>query len=759
MNNKRSLISKIPNNRKLETSTKSDDDSDSDNSDSDMYSSGEESSEEEMEEYDDFKILVSCVLHGSGYKIKKNNNGKYDENIIDDVFVKLDPNKVGNDNVSINRNTIPFHLLMSNDDVHKTVDDMMFYLKDVKRGIQPRGMDSWFQYSETMKMKKMKIGKKKIIKKKRELQEKTHQQYKDIRDIFYFLSQDFPKNEVFFNESLSTELEKRKSTIEDEFWIKVVVYGSDEYGRWDEIGDEDDKAKLILANKQNYKINLLTDTGSPNDIPMKTFVENIHDKIKKFAIKYMKGLKDNIEITEDAHNNFMKKIKSDIEYKYVFHTCSPPNKIIISKPLNKYAKKNNPDLTSIRWKEVLLSMLIDVGRIFLYHKGLHNMSKKYQSEDMPDYMIEDDDNFREGNLNIMEYDDRQENYIKVTTYMRFIFLLQYFFRNPCCKNNCDTNFIKDNINKLINKFVDDNSKKVFQDYQPIHFLHYLLYQYTHLPYNTKGEQQDLVPGIMSSYVSNDYPNPKKRKDYHIFNAIVDKTNSLGSMIVGVDGEMGIKSNEIQNVNNESSVKTIKNVSHYFLDILHVDIVYDINKSRFDNHKYLIDIIRRDANNDFFKKLEKSVMNLNSANIENTEDGYFCAIMGGGLKGKKTRKRNRKKPKKTRRRKPKKSRRRKNKKTRRRKNKKTGGKKRRTRRKKGGKIPLKDVEEDWKENYFKRTNDPNPATQPSDDDEVVDPDAIRRDNAIRRDVEALALDASSDFEPGSDIDDSFGGSKD
>ena len=712
-----------------------------------------------MEEYDDFKILVSCVLHGSGYKIKKNNNGKYDENIIDDVFVKLDPNKVGNDNVSINRNTIPFHLLMSNDDVHKTVDDMMFYLKDVKRGIQPRGMDSWFQYSETMKMKKMKIGKKKIIKKKRELQEKTHQQYKDIRDIFYFLSQDFPKNEVFFNESLSTELEKRKSTIEDEFWIKVVVYGSDEYGRWDEIGDEDDKAKLILANKQNYKINLLTDTGSPNDIPMKTFVENIHDKIKKFAIKYMKGLKDNIEITEDAHNNFMKKIKSDIEYKYVFHTCSPPNKIIISKPLNKYAKKNNPDLTSIRWKEVLLSMLIDVGRIFLYHKGLHNMSKKYQSEDMPDYMIEDDDNFREGNLNIMEYDDRQENYIKVTTYMRFIFLLQYFFRNPCCKNNCDTNFIKDNINKLINKFVDDNSKKVFQDYQPIHFLHYLLYQYTHLPYNTKGEQQDLVPGIMSSYVSNDYPNPKKRKDYHIFNAIVDKTNSLGSMIVGVDGEMGIKSNEIQNVNNESSVKTIKNVSHYFLDILHVDIVYDINKSRFDNHKYLIDIIRRDANNDFFKKLEKSVMNLNSANIENTEDGYFCAIMGGGLKGKKTRKRNRKKPKKTRRRKPKKSRRRKNKKTRRRKNKKTGGKKRRTRRKKGGKIPLKDVEEDWKENYFKRTNDPNPATQPRDDDEVVDPDAIRRDNAIRRDVEALALDASSDFEPGSDIDDSFGGSKD
>jgi hypothetical protein len=689
------LSNETTNNKKL----KIEEDNSEDDSGSDMYSSGEESSgeessgeessgeessgeessgEEEIEEYHDFKILVSCVLHGSGYKIKKNNNGKYDENIIDDVFVKINPDKIGNGNVSIIRNTIPFHLLMSNDDVHKTVDDMMFYLKDVKRGIQPRGMDSWFKYSENTKMKRRKIGKKKIVEKKRELQEKTHQKYKDIRDIFYFLSQDFPKNEVFFNESLSTELENKKSTIEDEFWIKVVVYGSDEYGRWDEIGDEDDKEKLILANKQKYKINLLTDTGSPNDIPTKTFVENIHDKIKKFANNYMDTLKNKKEITEDAHNKFMERINSDIEYKYVFHTCSPPNKIIISKPLNKLAKKNNPDLTSMRWKEVLLGMLVDVGRIFSYHKGLHNMKKKYQGEDMPDYMIEEDDNFREGNLNVMEYDDRQENYIKVTSYMRFIFLLQHLFLGQCCRkdeNNCDTDFIQHHINKLINKFVDDNGNKVFQDYQPIHFLHYLLYQYTHLPYNAQSEPKDLVPGIMSSYVSNNNPNPKKHNDYHIFNTIVNKTNSLGSMIVGLsnDGEMGIKSNEIQNVNNELNVKTIKSVSKFFLNILHADIVYDSadNVSRFDNHKRLIDIIKREANNDFFKELQQSVINLNSVNVENTDegDGNLCIIMGGGLKGKKTRKRKPKKAKKTRRHKNKKLRRRKYKKTRKRKYKK------------------------------------------------------------------------------------------
>ena len=659
---------------------KADDSLSDDDSDDEVYSSSEEESseeeEEEEEEYHDFKILVSCVLHGSGYKIKKNSNGKYNDDIVNDVFVKLNKEKLNNNNVSIIRNTIPFHLLMSNQEVHQTIDDMMFYLKDVKRGTQPRLMGPWFKYSENVKEKTITIGKKKIIKKKRELREEKHQQYKDIRDIFYFLSQDFPKNEVFFNELLSSELENRKSNIDDEFWIKVAVYGSDEYGRWDEIGDEDDKDKLLLANKKQYKINLLTDTGSAKDIPMKTLVETIHNKVKSFANNYMDKLNKENDISEEAYNKFKEKMQGDIEYKYVFHTCSPPNKIAISKPLNALSKKNNPNLSSMRWKEVLLSMLIDVGRIFSYHKGLHNMKKKYQGEDMPDYMIEDDEAFREGNLNIMDYEDRQNNYIKITMYMRFIFLLQHIFLGNCCKkdgDNCDVEFMKNHIDKFTNKFLDENGNKVFQDFQPVHFLNYLLYQYTHLPYNAKGDAKDFIPGVMSSYMTNDNLNPTKRKDFHIFNKIIDKTKSLGSMIVGLadDGEMGIKSNEVRKVVNESNkeknVRTIENVSDYFLKILNVDIDYNNNISRFENHMHLINLIKENSNNEDFKTLLKSVISLNSANIENTSENNnkMCVVMGGSLKSKKTRKRKYKKPKKTR----KKRKHKKVKKTRRRKHKK------------------------------------------------------------------------------------------
>ena len=194
-----------------ESSSGSDSDSDSDSE----YESGSDSEDEEVV-YKKFMVLVSVVLHGGGYKFEKKND-KCIRSVIDDAFTTISDNEIS-DNINIIRNTIPFHVYMSTEDIHEVVDNYMFYLRDYSNLM--RKSDETLKHYENKKIKYT-HGKKKLPKIEHVYQEKDRSPYSSPEKVFYLVSQKFPKNEVFFNEILQTELMKRKFDEDPEFWIKV----------------------------------------------------------------------------------------------------------------------------------------------------------------------------------------------------------------------------------------------------------------------------------------------------------------------------------------------------------------------------------------------------------------------------------------------------------------------------------------------------------------------------------------------------------
>ena len=409
-------------------------------SEEDTYYSSQESidSEGDSSRYTDFAVLVSCVFHGSGYKIPYDTNtDTYNTTFLSDAFPKIE-----SDNISIIRNTLPYHLYMSNEDIHQTVDELMFHLKDYDTKGMNRNVGDLFKFNEDIKNGEPTSNGTLI-------QNNTHQKFQDVRKVFNYVSQKSPQGSPFFNEILSSELENNKQYINEEFWIKVKVFGKDaDEDKWEEIGMfTKEKDKELDKNKLRKSNTIIDELGETKNVKIKDFVKKFHKNIKIKAKEI--GLKDLKEYaTQDSIERF-EQMYDNLEYKYVFHTCSPPytvknqsarhpSRYFIKKRKAKRTHDNMSGTSSneeceMKWSDIFLSMLLDVGIITVYHRSLNEMKSDYSNKELPE--LEYDFQLKEGNLNIMDPEDRQQMYIKTTEYMKFIFYIQHIFKENDKFNN------------------------------------------------------------------------------------------------------------------------------------------------------------------------------------------------------------------------------------------------------------------------------------------------------------------------------------
>jgi hypothetical protein len=552
-----------------ESSSGSDSDSDSD-SDSE-YESGSDS-EDEGVVYKKFMVLVSVVLHGGGYKFEKKND-QCIRSVIDDAFTTISDNEIS-DNINIIRNTIPFHVYMSTEDIHEVVDNYMFYLRDYSKLM--RKSDETLIHYENKKIKYTR-GKKKLPKIEHVYQEKDRSPYSSPEKVFYLVSQKFHKNEVFFNEILQTELMKRKFDEDPEFWIKVSVFGKqDGLDIWEEIDAKKEKYKLLSKREKG---GLFDEFKGEKEITLKNFMIKFQPIIKNHANQYMTSL-----LGSDEYNHF--DINNIEEYKYVFHTCSPPN--VMTKDMKNQGIRQGPRLSQgqlcrLNWQTVFLNMLIYAGRIFVYHKGLDNRSKDYTKQRADTIDVVNRDHLNTGNLNIMDYDDRKELYITMTEFMKHIFIFQKTFN----EEEDDNGFIKTNMNSFKNKF------PLFKNYEPIHIFKYILHQVTNLPYDNEKPQ-----GVMSSYVGDGKGSiPDTRDKFPIVINIKNIAENFGSTVThfSKDGH-GILSTKREGLGRK---KTLTHISNYISNLLDYNKypVYDKSKSRFENHLNLIEEMGKQDNLD------------------------------------------------------------------------------------------------------------------------------------------------------------------
>ena len=623
-------------------------------------SQGSVDSEGDRSRYNDFAVLVSCVFHGSGYKIPYDTNtNTYNSTFLSDAFPKIE-----SDNISIIRNTLPYHLYMSNEDIHQTVDELMFHLKDFDTKGMNRNVGDLFKFNEDIKSgEPSSYG--------TLIQNNTHQKFQDIRKVFNYVSQKSPQGSPFFNEILSTELENNRQYINEEFWIKVKVFGKDaDEDKWEEIGIYTKEKDKELDKSELRKSNTIIDEqGQTKDIKIKDFVEKFHENIKIKANEI--GLNDLKEYATEDSIEMFKQMYDNLEYKYVFHTCSPPynvKKQSARHPSRYFIKKrkakrthDNMSGTSIneecemKWSDIFLSMLLDVGRITVYHRSLNEMKSDYSNKELPE--LEYDFQLKEGNLNIMDPEDRQQMYIKTTEYMKFIFYIQHIFKENDDKNN---SFLMHYLNELYKIFPE------LSGCEPIHLFKYLLYQLTHLPYDNEN-----VRGVMTSAIkNNNRDNIKNRKEFPFFENIYKKTNNIGSMVVSINEfGYGLFSKE----RNERNKKTLPVIRDFFLGILDLDIKKDIKKTNYEDQLRLIEYIKNSSNSNE-EALCKLVIQEKVRTICQNEDGNnnnSCIISGGRKKRKTKKKRKNRKKRKTKRRKKNKNKRKTKKKRKNRKKRKTG----------------------------------------------------------------------------------------